>query len=282
MRPLTGRQFVDRFAVGCQQVKVSLAKVHGLRKLACCPAGSTLGVQSRMEPGHALSSTFPRPAGRRHSCGRHRDDVDCRRRDAHRRTHPSRLCSRAAQRAPEHGLLFADLWDHGRIYRLATVRVRVQHDNSRAADDFISTLATPCPAISIDVPGAYLNGTGPAPIVQVRFFHDRSGKPGAVYRTRNVPATAPGFTDTLGTFHIPWTKPVVLQPSTIYWVSVSVRMNFSPGGEWGWETLSPQSGNAAVWKNPGGGMGVGCRVWQPLATCFGSSSAADLMFTIND
>jgi hypothetical protein len=154
--------------------------------------------------------------------------------------------------------------------------------NSRAADDFVTTLATTCPAVSIDVPGMYFNGTGPAPRVQVRFYFDSSGIPGAIYKTRNVPATAAGFTDTLGTFHVPWLNPVVLQPSTTYWVSVRVRMNFSPGGEWGWETRSPQIGNFAVWENPGGAFGTGCPTWQPLATCFAAGTGDDLMFAIND
>ena len=154
--------------------------------------------------------------------------------------------------------------------------------NSRGADDFVTTLSTACAAISIDLPGQYFNGPGPATAVQVRFFFDNSGVPGAIYKTRNVQATATGFTDIAGTFHAPWTNPVVLQPSTTYWVSARARLNFNPFGNWGWDTLSPQFGNPAVWKNPGNGFSSGCVNWQTLPTCFGAGVGDDFAFTIND
>jgi hypothetical protein len=149
--------------------------------------------------------------------------------------------------------------------------------NDTAADDFALTAA--CAASSVDISGAYFNGAGPMPRVRVTFYSDAGGKPGSPIATRLVLSSAPGYTDTSGTLHVPLSPLVSLPASTTLWMSVRSRMNVA-GGEWGWDTTTVLTGSPAVWRQPLGGFGIGCPAWTNMQTCTGTIGP-DLMFAVN-
>lgn len=143
--------------------------------------------------------------------------------------------------------------------------------DSQAADDFI--LAGPCTVTSIDIIGAYYSGAGPAVSETVTFYADADGKPGAVLNTQTVAGA-----DVAGSFAI-HLSPVTFAPGTTYWVSVQINMDFTLGGQWGWENTSTLMGLDAQWQNPGGGLGT-CTTWGDMQTCVGAPGP-DFMFSLN-
>ena len=83
----------------------------------------------------------------------------------------------------------------------------------------------------VTVSGQYFNGPGPAASVNVTFYFDQLGFPGAA-----VPGgtyTNVAMSDTAGNFIITLPSSLVLVTGT-YWVSVQANMDFTPFGEWGW------------------------------------------------
>jgi hypothetical protein len=143
-----------------------------------------------------------------------------------------------------------------------------------AADDFVVPAGVRWAVQSVTVTGVYYNGTGPAASETVTFYKNSSGHPGAVVGS----VTAVG-NDSAGSFVIPLGTPVKLKPGT-YWVSVVANQDFTPNGQWGWETRTVQSNGPAQWQNPGGGFGV-CPTWTALTTCIPTSGGPDLMFALN-
>jgi hypothetical protein len=151
------------------------------------------------------------------------------------------------------------------------------YDN-QAADDFVIPAGDGAWTIDeVYVPGAYWNGTGLAPAVNVYFYQNSGSLPGAlVYSAVGLVPTDNG----LGTFTIPLTTPAVL-PSGTYWVSVQARMDFATGGQWGWTERMVQSNSASAWQNPGGGFGTSCSSWGArVATC-GVGAYPDLVFRLS-
>ena len=149
------------------------------------------------------------------------------------------------------------------------------YDN-QAGDDFVIPASDGSWTIDeVYATGVYFNGTGPAPAVNVFFYQDAAGLPGAqVYSALGLVPT-----DVAGTYTIALTTPAVL-PSGAYWVSVQAVMDFSVGGEWGWTGRTVTSNNPATWRNPGDGFGSGCINWTNLVTCIPSSSP-DLLFRLS-
>ncbi len=150
------------------------------------------------------------------------------------------------------------------------------YDN-QAADDFVVPTGDGSWTIAeVYVPGIYYNGAGPAPAVNVFFYQNASGLPGAqVYSALGlVPA------DSAGTFTIALPTPAVL-PAGTYWVSVQAVMDYSVGGQWMWTERTVQSNSPSAWRNPGGGFGVGCTTWGArLGTC-GVGTDPDLLFRLS-
>ncbi len=101
--------------------------------------------------------------------------------------------------------------------------------DNQAADDFIVPASVYWSIEQVEVAGAYFNGTGPAPTVNVFFYDNATTLPGTqVYSALGVVPT-----NVNGSFTIALTLPAVL-PSGTYWVSVQAVMSFSAGGQWGW------------------------------------------------
>ncbi len=147
-----------------------------------------------------------------------------------------------------------------------------QYD-AKGADNFV--LRNKCTATEVDVLGTYFNGSGPARSENVIIYTGSpNNHPGSVVASQTVTGV-----DTAGSFVIPLT-PVHLQPGR-YWVSVQVNMDFSSGGEWGWETTSTLAGKPAQWKNPGNGFATGCTTWMDMQTCIGPiGEGPDFIFQI--
>ena len=152
------------------------------------------------------------------------------------------------------------------------------YDN-QAGDDFVIPAGDVAWTIEeVYVAGAYFNGPGPAPSVNVFFYQDAAGLPG----TQVYSATGLVPSDTAGTFTIALATPAVL-PAGTWWVSVQARLDYTPRGQWGWIEYTVQSGAASAWRNPGGGFGTPCTDWgQRVATCAaGSAAAPDLTFRLS-
>src|SRR6185436_5048122 len=153
--------------------------------------------------------------------------------------------------------------------------------DNQAADDFVVPGGQVWTIQSIFAQGAYFNGSGPMPLVNLYFYNNAlGGLPGSLIASYlNTPLQG----DVAGSITV--TVPgggIVLGPGT-YWVSVQARMDFSAGGQWGWSDRTVQTNNGAAWQNPGGGFGVGaCLSWgRRGATCGIDTAAPDQVFRLN-
>lgn len=144
-----------------------------------------------------------------------------------------------------------------------------------AADDFQVPSGVTWTVNEVFIPGVYFNGTGPVASVDVNFYADSGGLPGAVQ------CTASGIvpTDAAGTFNIVLTVPCVLSEGS-YWVSVIANMDLVPGGQWGWTERTVQSFNPSAWQNPGGGFATPCTTWGARVGLCAVGTDLDLAFTL--
>ena len=151
------------------------------------------------------------------------------------------------------------------------------YDN-QGADDFV----VPAPGWSIDLVenlGVYYNGTGPATSVNVWFYTNVAGKPGAVVEQRLNVIPSGGLAT--GSFVIPISPAANLAPGT-YWVSIQANLDFNVGGQYGWTEQMP-SNLESTWQNPGGGFGTPCATWGYRVTncAVGTAPYVDLSFRLS-
>lgn len=147
--------------------------------------------------------------------------------------------------------------------------------DAQGADDFTVPAGFKWGVQAVIVTGVYFNGPGPAVSETVSFYKNSGGLPGALISSQTVTGS-----DTGGSFRIRLPATVKLRAGT-YWVSVQVNMDFTPNGEWGWETRSVMSGNGAAWQNPGDGFATGCTSWANMETCIGPlGEGPDFMFAL--
>lgn len=147
--------------------------------------------------------------------------------------------------------------------------------DSQLADDFVvPDPRHPWQITGITVTGVYFSGSGPATSENVTFYKDSNGVPGEIKNAQTVVGA-----DSNGSFTIPLDKFAL--PPGHYWVSVQANMDFSSGGEWGWETRSVQNGDAALWENPGNGFGTGCTSWTNMSACVDAGAGPDVMFSLS-
>ncbi len=152
------------------------------------------------------------------------------------------------------------------------------YDN-QAADDFIVPSGFTWTITSMDILGAYWNGTGPVASANVWFYANNGTLPGSVVaQALNV---VPSDGAATGNLTITFGTPVVLTEGT-YWVSLQGNMDFAAGGQFGW-TEHTQVGSPSVWQNPGGGFATSCASWAPrVATCgVGDAPYYDMAFRLN-
>jgi len=143
--------------------------------------------------------------------------------------------------------------------------------STEVADDFTVPENAHWTLQEVDIPGVYFNGSGPAPTVQVTIYKNKGHKPGGVKYTA---AITPG--DDFGSFTLNVGN-VKLKPGH-YWLSVVANMNFSSGGEWGWEvqTDGTVEGDRAVYRDFNS---ESCANWLTKKKCFGGNPG-DQMFTL--
>jgi hypothetical protein len=150
--------------------------------------------------------------------------------------------------------------------------------DASGADDFSIPANTVWKVKTVTVTGVYFNGPGPARDETVTFYRNKGGLPGAVVATR----TAVGA-DAGGSYTIKLPTAVKLKGGLngkSYWVGVVANMDFSVGGEWGWETRNTQNGKPSAWENPGDGFATGCTTWNTTNSCIGVGEGPDYMFAL--
>ena len=152
------------------------------------------------------------------------------------------------------------------------------YDN-QAADDFAVPAGETWTIESIDVLGAYFNGTGPSTSYNVFFYNNAAGLPGTLAaEALNATYTDPGG---LGSASITISPAIVLTEGS-YWISVQANLDFGVGGQWGW-TEHTAIGTESTWQNPGGGFATPCTTWGYRVTncAIGAAPYFDMCFRIN-
>jgi len=153
------------------------------------------------------------------------------------------------------------------------------YDN-QGADDFVVPAGHKWVIKKLNVYGVYYNGSGPAASENITFYTSKNKLPGTVKKAY----TAVTGTDSGGSFAITLPSSVALTGGTKgkhWYISAQVNMDFSAGGQWGWETSTNTLGYAdAAWQNPGDGFGTGCTTWGLLNSCIPSGEGTSDMFTL--
>jgi hypothetical protein len=146
--------------------------------------------------------------------------------------------------------------------------------DAQGADDF--KLKKTCKLKTTTVSGAYFNGAGPADSLNVTFYKNSGGLPGAI--VKDFQGTS--YTDGSGTGNFTAKTKGKLKKGK-YFVSVQVNMTFGVGGEWGWNTNNTVRGVDAVWQNPGDGFATGCTSYTTMTTCIVAGEGGDDSFQLN-
>lgn len=151
--------------------------------------------------------------------------------------------------------------------------------DNRAADDFVVPAGQTWTVQRVLTNGEIFSGGGPVDSFNVTFYTDAATLPGAAVAGGTL--TGATYTNSAGVFTITLPSSVVLSSGT-YWVSVQARMDFTPGGQWGWVNRMATSNSAAAWQNPGGGFAIpACTGWaQRGATCGIEAATPDQVFQI--
>ena len=155
---------------------------------------------------------------------------------------------------------------------------------SDAADDF--TCVRPTTLKGVRWAGYYYE-YGPADSFNVYVYADNDGEPldtaACSYTEQKYKPTGPqtGVVD----FSIKKLKgrACKLDAKTTYWLEVRALMDFGSRGQYGWELTLDQTGYPADWRNPDGGFGTSCAVFQndtDMQTCVGISGTPDFMFSV--
>ncbi len=146
----------------------------------------------------------------------------------------------------------------------------------QAADDFVFTFPFANVITGVRVMGDYSEGGGPASSFNVYFYTNGADNlPGTLIASfLNLP-----YTGTPPDFTINLVSLVDLGPGT-YWISVQVRQDFNPAGQWFWHNRTIQSNAGAAWQNPGDGYGTGCTTWNRKNACMPEQVWPDQVFQI--
>jgi hypothetical protein len=145
--------------------------------------------------------------------------------------------------------------------------------DAQGADDFI--VKKKAKVKQVDADGVYFNGAGPARDFNVTFYNDAGGTPGATVKACN----GASYTDETGT-GTPDIKCKAKLAKGTYWVSVQANLDFSAGGEWGWNTNNTVRGNASQWQNPGNGFATGCTTYTTTTVCIPAGEGGDNSFSL--
>ncbi len=164
----------------------------------------------------------------------------------------------------------------------------ITSQNFEAANDIFDSFAAADFALmddiwsigSVEVAGAYYNGSGPAASVNVWIYSSDGlgGLPQNIIYTALDIVPSAGLAD--GSFTIDLPNPVVLTEGW-YWLCVQANMDYS-SGQWGWTGRTVQSFSESAWMNPGGGFGTLCTPsWGYRLTDCSVGTEPDNCFRIN-
>jgi len=155
-----------------------------------------------------------------------------------------------------------------------------------AADDFVVPVNTKWHVKQVIVTGVYYNGSGPAVSENVRFYTNHSKLPNTLKKEYLDIA---GIDNGTGSFTIKLPTATTLKGGLNgkhFWVNVQANMDFSVGGQWGWEgslnnPTTPAAPYNDAWENPGDGFGTGCTTYTVEYTCIGDlGQGPSKMFTL--
>jgi hypothetical protein len=152
--------------------------------------------------------------------------------------------------------------------------------DGQAADDFVVPAGEFWTITSVEISGTYAT-SATVDSVNVQFYlNTGAGLPGGLaYNGTLVPS---GGLNT-GSFIINLSPPAKLGPGR-HWLSLQANMDFAGANVWQWRERTLQSGNAAAFRNPGGGFTSTCPNWGRLwDVCFvpADNHSPDLLFRLN-
>jgi uncharacterized repeat protein (TIGR01451 family) len=136
---------------------------------------------------------------------------------------------------------------------------------TECADDFVVPVDQKWDLRYVLVDGAYLIfDKGPADAVNLVFYADAAGLPGAAIHTFNGLTPVAGLDS--GDFVLQITSPVVLAPGR-YWVSVQADMPFFHKGQWFWQVRHQSTELERVFRNPDDFFHTGCTDFDQASDC---------------
>lgn len=145
-----------------------------------------------------------------------------------------------------------------------------------AADDFKIPAGQTWKIGKIHLGGTHFSSAGPADSFSVTFYSSKKGKVGSAVKTC---ANAGYSYSDMAFGSVDVICKAKLRKGT-YFLAVLANMNFSQGGEWGWITNNTVRGSPSMWRNPGGGFGVGCTDFETTTNCIPEGEGGDFAFAL--
>jgi hypothetical protein len=149
--------------------------------------------------------------------------------------------------------------------------------SSEGADDFIVPAGETWNIETVTAFGGGFNGFIPSNVVNIIFYQDAGGIPGAVVQAyMGIDCTTQGV-DPAANLVAMMPVPLPL-PAGHYWLGVAEVAPFTTYGQWGRHVVYSVTNIQGMWINPGGGFGYGT-AWQPGAV-LGGAGPVDWAFRL--
>ena len=149
--------------------------------------------------------------------------------------------------------------------------------DSEGADDFKVPAGKIWKITEVYVDGTYFNGTGSAHSFNVAFYSIKKGRVDKL--VRSCP-NASYYFDTQFDFGSEYIQCKAKLRKGHYIVAIQATLDFAVEGEWGWLTNNTVRTKPSLWRNPGGGFGVGCADFAPTKTCISGTEGGDYSFAL--
>jgi hypothetical protein len=153
----------------------------------------------------------------------------------------------------------------------------------QGADDFVVPEGEAWVLRSIDAVGTHFAGIGPLRSMHVTIHRDseeRPGRPGDILADVAEASVEQIGCEGCGEYLVRLPEPVEVG-SGRHWVALQGNIDFDSSGEWGWLAAQAQRGKPGLWRNPGGGFGVGCTDYRKQVKCIGDNGqSSDYVFAL--
>lgn len=150
--------------------------------------------------------------------------------------------------------------------------------DAEGADDFVVPAGLEWTIEEVGTVGIQAAG-GTATSVDITFYEDAGGLPGAAIAACTYPGVTP--VETAGSFEITLPVPCVLGEGT-YWLGQQTNQDVLSNDQHFWSNRTAANGNNAAWRNPGDGFGSGCTDWDAMTTCgVGGGTNPDFLFALS-